>query len=79
MNKIKNILSSPVTSYFDTPKDVQIQVDAPSHGLGAYIIQEGHPISYTSRSLTTAEQRNAQIEKELLAIVIACERFNQYT
>ena len=80
MNKIKNILSSsPVLSFFDTSKDVQIQVDASSHGLGACIIQEGHPISYTSCSLTTAEQRYAQIEKELLAIVFACERFNQYT
>ena len=46
MNKTKKILSSsPVLSFFNTSKDVQIQVDASSRGLGACIIQEGHPIS----------------------------------
>ena len=72
-------MSSPVLSFFDTSKDVQIQVDASSHRLVVCVIQGGHPIRYTSRSLTTADQRYAQIEKELLAIVFACEGFNQYT
>lgn len=43
-------------------------------GLGVYILQDDHPIAYTSRYLTqTAEN---QIEKELLAIVFGCERLN---
>ena len=46
--------------------------------MGACLIQEGHPVVYASRSLTVAEQHYAQIEKELLAIVFACERFNQF-
>ena len=46
--------------------------------MGACLIQEGHPVVYASRSFTVAEQHYAQIGKELLAIVFACERFNQF-
>lgn len=37
-------------------------------GLGVYLLQDDHPIAYTSRYLTQAEN---QIEKELLAVVVA--------
>ena len=46
--------------------------------MGACLIQEEHPVVYASRSFTVAEQHYAQMEKELLAIVFACERFNQF-
>lgn len=55
-----------------------IQCDASSTGLGACLLQDNHPIAYASRSLTTAEQNYSQIEKELLAICFATEKFNQY-
>jgi len=42
-------------------------------------MQSGKPIAFASRSLTDAETRYAQIEKELLAVLFGLERFNQYT
>ena len=57
---------------------VTIQTDASQNGIGSCLLQEGHPVIYASRSLTSAEQNYAQIEKELLAIVFACGRFHQF-
>ena len=36
------------------------------------------PIAFASKSLTDAESRYANIERELLAIVFACQRFSTY-
>ena len=41
-------------------------------------MQNGQPVVYASQALTSAETRYAQIEKELLAIVFACDHFEAY-
>ena len=39
---------------------------------------EDQPIAFASKSLTDAETRYANIERELLAILFACQRFSTY-
>ena len=52
-------------------------MDALNKGLGA-VLQEGKPIAFASKALTETEQRYANIERELLALVFGCERFRTY-
>ena len=41
-------------------------------------MQNGQPVSYSSRALTTSERNYSQVEKELLAQVFGVERNYQY-
>ena len=68
----------PVHKYYDVDKRVTISADSSQSGLGEVCIQEGQPVAYASRALTTTQQAYAQIEKEMLAIVFACEKFHKY-
>jgi len=55
-----------------------LQCDALQAGLGAALIQNGHPVAYASRALTEAETRYTQMETKLLAIVFGCSHFEAY-
>ena len=68
--------------YYDRTKPVKVQADASLRGLGACLIQEfkgeDQLIAFASKSLTDAGTRYANIERELLAIVFACQWFSTY-
>ena len=78
--RIKDSVSAtPVLAYYDPHKELIVQVDSSSTGLGTVLLQDGKPIEYASRALTSSEVNWAQIEKEMLAVVFGLERFDQYT
>ena len=77
------VTSSPILALYNPKSNTIISADASSYGLGAVLLQrqphgELKPVAYISRSMTTTEQRYAQIEKESLAFTWACERFANY-
>ncbi|XP_072175145.1 uncharacterized protein [Diadema setosum] len=77
--KTKAAICQDVTlAYFDPKKEVVLEVDDSSRGLGAALTQQGRPIAFASKSLTDTEQRYANIEREMLAVVYACEKFHSY-
>ena len=69
-------------AYYYPALPTVVSPDALSLGLGAMILQQsdlGHrPVAFASRTLTSAEHRHAQIGKECLASVWACEKFSRY-
>ena len=77
--KIKNQINEDVClRYFNTTKDVILQVDASQVGLGAVLLQGGKPVAHASKALTPAEMRYANIGREKLAVVFGCLKYHYY-
>ena len=74
----KAIVQPQALQYYDPLKEVTLTGDASQNGLGAACLQEGKPVAYSSRAMTETEGRYAQIEKELLAVLFACNKFDHY-
>ena len=76
------VTSAPTLAYFDPNKPTTVCADASSYGIGGVLMQitdgKQHPVVFCSRTLTVTEQQYAQIERECLACVWACEKFTQY-
>jgi hypothetical protein len=77
------IASAPCLAYFDSKRPVTLQVDASQHGLGGALLQPSEvgtlqPVAFTSCKLRPNEEKWAQIEKECLAIVAACDKWDQW-
>lgn len=79
LNNIKNIIiNAPILKAFDCEKPITLQTDASKFGLGCCLMQDGRPVSFASRSLSPAEINSGQVDKEFLAIIFACEKFNYF-
>ena len=65
------------TSY-DPKKPAIIETDASLKGIGAVLPQDGKPVRFLSKALTPAEANYTNIERELLAILFACEKLHRY-
>lgn len=74
----KKITEAPVLQNFNPDVSIVIQCDASKDGLGCCLLQNGKPVSFASRSLTSSEQNFSQIEKELLSVVWSTRKFHYY-
>nr|XP_057937756.1 cytokine receptor family member b2 isoform X2 [Doryrhamphus excisus] len=83
-DELRQELSSPtVLAQYCLNRETKVAADASSFGLGGVLSQkqptgDWRPVAFISRSMTNAERRYAQIEKEALALTWACERFQSY-
>ena len=80
LDTIKNDIANAVKLiHYDPNKPAVIKTDASLKGLGAVLIQDGKPVRFLSKALTPAEVNYSNIERELLAVLFACEKLHRYT
>ena len=75
-----------VLKYYRPDLDLYIETDASGKGIGMALLQSEnnecsslYPIAYGSKTLTSAETRYMNIERELLGVVGALEKFHYFT
>ena len=59
-------------------KPFVIETDASGTGVGAVLMQQGHPLAFLSKSLNPRLQGLSTYEKEYLAILMAVEQWRSY-
>lgn len=70
--------TTPVLEFPDYTLPFVIETDASGKGLGAVLMQQGMPLAYMSKGLTERHQALSTYEKELLAIVMATQKWHGY-
>jgi len=72
------LIQAPVLAVPDFQKPFVVETDACDLGIGAVLMQEGHPISYLSKPLSARNQALSTYEKECMAILLAIEKWRPY-
>ncbi|XP_019264304.1 PREDICTED: uncharacterized protein LOC109241930 [Nicotiana attenuata] len=78
-NNLKTALTSaPVLALPSSQLMFVVETDACDYGVGAVLMQDGHPIAYLSKGLSGRHQALSVYDKELLALVMAVTKWAQY-
>lgn len=72
------LVSAHVLAVPNFLKTFVVETDASKDGIGTILMQNKHPLAYISRSLGPKWQKLSVYEKELLALVFAVQKWEQY-
>lgn len=62
----------------DFSKEFVVETDASSLGIGAVLLQDGHPLAYISKSFSFHHRRLSAYERERLSILFALDKWKHY-
>lgn len=78
-NQLKQaMIQAPVLALPNFNQQFIIEADASGGGIGAVLMQQGQPIAFMSKALSTQHQALSVYEKELLALVSAVQKWRPY-
>jgi hypothetical protein len=69
---------TPILALPDFTQPFWIETDACAIGIGAVLMQVGHPVAYYSKALSVNNRKLSIYEKEFLAIMIAIDKWRTY-
>lgn len=70
------LTQAPVLALPDANKTFIVETDANGYGIGAVLMQEGHPIAFISKALSPRHVALSVYDRELLAMVHAVTKWS---
>jgi hypothetical protein len=78
-DKLKQAMSTtPVLAFPNFSKEFIVETDACETGIGVVLSQEGHPITYFSKGLSTNNQKLSTYEKEFFVVLMVVDKWRSY-
>nr|XP_051210878.1 uncharacterized protein LOC127328311 [Lolium perenne] len=72
------LAQAPVLALPDFSQHFVVETDACQSGVGAVLMQQGHPVAYLSKALSPRNQALSTYEKECISILMAVEKWRSY-